>query len=110
LAGRRTPGHPVDPLRGPHDLRHTFSTWLEDAGIPARVIDELMGHDGGRRGGGAGRARQRDRASIPVDDPEKEARVVARSSSVRQFRWRLLPGSTGSSETTTELERLLEFL
>jgi integrase len=30
-------------LRGPHDLRHTFSTWLEDAGIPARVIDELMG-------------------------------------------------------------------
>jgi integrase len=23
-------------LRGPHDLRHTFSTWLEDAGIPAR--------------------------------------------------------------------------
>jgi integrase len=23
----------VDP-HGPHDLRHTFSTWLEDAGIP----------------------------------------------------------------------------
>ena len=31
-------------LRGSHDFRHTFSTWLEDAGIPARVIDELMGH------------------------------------------------------------------
>jgi integrase len=31
-------------LRGPHDLRHSFSTWLEDEGIPARVIDELMGH------------------------------------------------------------------
>jgi len=30
---------------GPHDLRHTFSTWLEDAGIPHRVIDELMGHE-----------------------------------------------------------------
>jgi integrase len=40
-------------VHGPHDLRHTFSTWLEDAGIPARVIDEVMGHSGGRRGGGA---------------------------------------------------------
>jgi integrase len=35
-------------LRGPHDLRHTFATWLEDAAIPSRVIDELTGHAGGR--------------------------------------------------------------
>jgi hypothetical protein len=41
-------------LPGPHDLRHTFSTWLEDAGIPTRVIDELMGHAGGCRSEGAG--------------------------------------------------------
>jgi hypothetical protein len=40
-------------VRGPHDLRHTFATWPEDGGISARVIDELMGHAGGRRGGGA---------------------------------------------------------
>jgi integrase len=41
-------------LHGPHDLRHTFATWLEDAGIPSRVIDELMGHSSGRRAGAAG--------------------------------------------------------
>jgi integrase len=38
-------------LHGAHDFRHTFSTWLEDAGIPARVIDELMGHEASGRGG-----------------------------------------------------------
>jgi integrase len=27
----------------------TFATWLEDGGIPTRVIDELMGHRGGAR-------------------------------------------------------------
>jgi integrase len=65
-------------LRGPHDLRHTFSTWLEDAGIPARVIDELMGHAGGRRGGGE----QDGRGSViglryRWTTQEMEARVVA---------------------------------
>jgi len=35
-------------------LRHTFATWLEDAGIPSRGIDELMGRAGGRRVGGDG--------------------------------------------------------
>jgi integrase len=37
-------------LRGAHDFRHTYATWLEDAGIPARVIDELMGHEASTRG------------------------------------------------------------
>ena len=31
-------------LRGPHDLRQAFATWLAQAAIPSRVIDELMGH------------------------------------------------------------------
>jgi integrase len=49
-AGARTQGHLLGlDLRGPHDLRHTFATWLEDDGIPARVIDELMGHAATRR-------------------------------------------------------------
>jgi hypothetical protein len=38
-------------LHGAHDLRHTYATWLEDAGIPARVIDELMGHEASGRSG-----------------------------------------------------------
>jgi Phage integrase family len=38
-------------LHGAHDFRHTFATWLEDSGIPARVIDELMGHEATSRTG-----------------------------------------------------------
>jgi hypothetical protein len=60
--------------KGPHDLRHTFATWLEDAGIPSRVIDELMAtpEAGGtapavaRWAGSTGRRRRRCwRASPP---------------------------------------------
>jgi integrase len=62
-------------LRGPHDLRHTFSTWLEDAGIPARVIDELMGHQRSRRGelDGGSRIGARYRHTTP----EMAARITA---------------------------------
>ena len=61
-------------LRGPHDLRHSFSTWLEDDGIPARVIDELMGHQRSRRGEleGASRIGARYRHTTP----EMAARVI----------------------------------
>jgi integrase len=53
---------PQDPLldvvdlHGAHDFRHTFATWLEDAGIPARVIDEVMGHEATTRIGQRGSA------------------------------------------------------
>jgi integrase len=61
-------------LRGPHDLRHSFSTWLEDDGIPARVIDELMGHQRSRRGEleGGSRIGARYRHTTP----EMAARVI----------------------------------
>ena len=61
-------------LRGPHDLRHSFSTWLEDEGIPARVIDELMGHQRSRRGEleGGSRVGARYRHTTP----EMATRVV----------------------------------
>jgi integrase len=51
-------------LHGAHDFRHTFAIWLEDAGIPARVIDEVMGHEatsrvGQQRGSVIGTPRRR---------------------------------------------------
>jgi integrase len=60
-------------LHGAHDLRHTFSTWLEDAGIPARVIDELMGHEPSRRGDTGG---SRIGSLYRDTTPEMAARVI----------------------------------
>jgi integrase len=61
-------------LRGPHDLRHTFATWLEDGGIPSRVIHELMGHSGG-----AHRERESSRIGVRYrhTTDEMHQRVVA---------------------------------
>ena len=62
-------------LHGAHDFRHTYATWLEDAGIPARVIDELMGHQASGRSG-----RHRGStigAHYRHTTPEMAARVVA---------------------------------
>jgi Phage integrase family len=71
---------PRDPLldavdlHGSHDFRHTFATWLEDDGIPARVIDELMGHEATGRGGqGLGSAMG---AHYRHTTPEMAARVI----------------------------------
>jgi integrase len=72
---------PRDPLleaidlHGAHDFRHTFATWLEDAGIPARVIDEVMGHEA------SGRTRQQRGSAMGAHyrhtTPEMAARVAA---------------------------------
>jgi hypothetical protein len=47
-----------------------YATWLEDADIPARVIDELMGHEATSRGGqqrGSAMGTH-DRHTTPGDD------------------------------------------
>jgi integrase len=61
-------------LHGPHDLRHTYATWLEEEGIPVRVIDELMGHRAGSRGdrGGSSIGRRYRHTT-----PEMRDRVLA---------------------------------
>ena len=70
---------PCDPLleavdlHGAHDFRHTYATWLEDAGIPARVIDELMGHEATGRSGQRGSAMG---AHYRHTTPEMAARAV----------------------------------
>lgn len=33
-----------DPQPTPHDLRHSYGTWLADAGVPPHEIMSLMGH------------------------------------------------------------------
>jgi integrase len=60
-------------LRGPHGLRHTYATWLEEAGIPVRVIDELMGHRAGSRAGQGSTIGRRYRHTTP----EMRARVIS---------------------------------
>jgi integrase len=61
-------------LHGAHDFRHTYATWLEDAGIPARVIDELMGHEAtGRTGQHRGSAMG---ARYRHTTPEMATRVI----------------------------------
>jgi len=68
------PRFPDLDLHGPHDLRHTFATWLEDAGILARAIDEVMGHRdhrAARAGGSVIGSRYRHTT------PDTEARIRA---------------------------------
>jgi integrase len=73
-------------LRGPHDLRHTFSTWLEDAGVPARVIDELMGHQRSRRNelDGGSRIGARYRHTTPEMAARVAEAIEARLTAVLQ--------------------------
>jgi integrase len=98
-------------LRGPHDLRHTYARWLEGAGIPSRVIDELMGHSGEAQHEGSPMAKVYRHTT-----PEMLARVVTaveerlamtcgtgvwtRPHSIRTFRsWSPVPPSGSAGGT-----------
>src|ERR687898_774678 len=74
LGELHTEGLAAVDLHGAHDFRHTFATWLEDAGIPARVIDELMGHEA------TGRSRQHQGSAMGAHyrhtTPEMAVRVI----------------------------------
>jgi hypothetical protein len=50
---RRAKGAERQQLKwfGPAGSSWSLGSWLEDAGVPARVIDELMGHRAARAGG-----------------------------------------------------------
>jgi integrase len=63
-------------LRGPHDLRHTFATCLEDDGTTTRVIDELMGHAATRRSSWAAEEMSAMGAVYRHTTTEMEARVL----------------------------------
>jgi integrase len=77
LRQARAHGHLLGlDLRGPHDLRHTFATWLEDDGIPARVIDELMGHAATRRSSWAADGMSAMGAVYRHTTTEMEARIL----------------------------------
>lgn len=76
VASRVSPLDRLD-LRGPHDLRHTYATWLENAGVPDRVIDELMGHKSRRVGQSTAAAGAAIGRRYRHTTDEMRARVVA---------------------------------
>src|SRR5574340_1100919 len=41
---RQVGKHHLDPQPTPHDLRHSFGSWLAEAGVPPHEIQALMGH------------------------------------------------------------------
>src|SRR5207247_8479245 len=83
-------------LRGPHDLRHTFATWLEDDGIPTRVIDELMGQAATRRPSWASDRGSPMGAIYRHTTGEMEARVVhALDAGLRWFERSSMRSSDG---------------
>jgi DNA-binding transcriptional ArsR family regulator len=75
-------------LHGAHDFRHAFATWLEDAGIPARVIDEVMGHEATSRPASSAAAPWAPTTGTPP--PRWPPASRRRSSSASRSCWRSL--------------------
>lgn len=63
----------------PHDLRHTYASWLVIDGVPLRVVQQLLGHESIRT-----TERYSHLAPATLDDPRLIASLVGKTAEIRE--------------------------